>query len=110
MTTTTKTTLSILGREPDYCFQSDCGSTGCSVPSHQCREVLLRISSGDDSATGSAVLCRDEVNGGWVPMGDSIECWLSRSVIDLGEATGTLAKVVAEAQDWAVRTVEVGEA
>jgi hypothetical protein len=72
--------------------------------------VLIRISSGDDSATGSAMLCRDEVNGGWVPMGDSIECWLSRSVIDLGETTGTLAKVVAEVQDWRVRTVTLGDA
>ncbi len=108
MTTATTTTHRILGREPDYCCQSDCGSPGCNVQAHQCREVLLSIAHGDESATGSAMLCRDKINGGWVPMGDSIDCWLSWSIIDMAKATETLAEVAAEAQDWRVRAIALG--
>ena len=107
MTTATTTTLRILGREPDYCGQSDCGNPGCTVPAHQCREVLLSIAHGDESATGSAMLCLDEINGGWVPMGDSIDCWLSQEIVDHGNATGTLQQIIQESQDWRVHTVRL---
>ena len=101
-------TMHILGREGgDACGQSEC-SPGCQEPSHQVRTVSLRITHADDRepiVDGVACLRRDLINGGWTPMGDSIDCWLSQEVIDYGNATGTMRQIAEEAQDWRVHTV-----
>lgn len=99
--------LLILGRT-DACGQSEC-SPSCQDPSHQVRTVSLRITHADDREPieGGACLRRDLTNGGWTPMGDSIDCWLSQEVIDYGNATGTLRKIIEEARDWRVHTVKL---
>lgn len=38
--------------------------------------LTLRVTIGDQVSGGSAMFCRDEINGGWQHVGDSIDCWL----------------------------------
>jgi len=104
MTTNAKTTLHILGRDgADTCCLSECGTPGCSDPRHMMRTIKLRLEHGDESAEGTALLVRDDVNGGWEPMGDSLDSWLSSKIIDLAVRIGVLDLVVKVARDWTVR-------
>lgn len=100
-------TLHILGHD-DSCGHSDC-SPGCQARTHQVRVVSLRITHGDDREPieGTAHLRRDLINGGWTPMGDSIDCWLSQEIVDHGNATGTLQQIIQECRDSRIHAVRL---
>lgn len=105
----TNSTLHVLGRDgADTCCQSDCGAPRCSDPRHMMRTIRLRLEHGDESAEGTALLVRDDINGGWEPIGDSVDSWLSSTIIDMAVRLDVLDEVVREARWQSVRSVALG--
>lgn len=106
-------TIAILGRAgADRCILSDCGTNGCDRADHMGRTVLIRVAGVvagvDEVVNGSAWLCRDMVNGGWEPAGDSLDSWLSRAIMEVIDRHPHLRQAIVEnAQDWRVHTVTV---
>lgn len=105
--------LRILGRDgADRCVRPDCSTPNCAETSHAGREVCLRIVTRHaDVIDGSALLCQDAANGGWRPMGTSIDCWLSPQIIEVIDRRPEWREtIISEATDWRIRSVDLEEA
>lgn len=75
------------------------------------REVMLTVIAKDGPdgiATGSAIVVPDEINGGWQVLGDSLDMWLSQSIVDLvGDRREVVEEIAAMACNGRVASREV---
>jgi hypothetical protein len=72
------------------------------------RSNAVEVECGEDVAIGSAFLTWEPHNRAWAPSGDSLDCWVSRSILDWVDRHPEYRdSVLTEIRDWQERTVSL---
>jgi hypothetical protein len=87
-------------------------NAGPEVGCEGAREMHFEVTvgTGEDSqfAAGTAIVVPDEINGGWQVLGNSLDMWLSQSIVELvGDRREVVEEIAAMACNGRVASREV---